>query len=91
MMRPVKLMIALADVAAVFARLQAQSQTDIGPKGTGVRPLSDSEPTQVLERACANYHSNGTPWPWYSHIAPFSWWLAKQAHEGREKLDFSRP
>jgi len=43
----------------------------------------------VLVRACGNCHSNHTEWPWYSHVAPVSWWIAQHVREGREKLDFS--
>jgi len=90
MTRRVKLIIVLAVVAAAFARVQTQPQADIKSNNARVRLLSDSDPPRVLVRACANCHSNVTRWPWYSHIVPFSWWLAKHVHEGREKLDFSR-
>jgi Haem-binding domain len=40
-------------------------------------------------RACGNCHSNHTDWPWYSHVAPVSWWITQHVREGREKLDFS--
>jgi hypothetical protein len=42
-----------------------------------------------LVRACGNCHSNHTDWPWYSHVAPVSWWITQHVREGREKLDFS--
>ncbi len=44
----------------------------------------------VLERACANCHSNETTWPWYSHVAPASWLLEQDVSEGRKFLNFSR-
>lgn len=47
------------------------------------------EVRQVLRRACYNCHSNETVWPWYSHVAPVSWLVAHDVHEGREKLNFS--
>lgn len=34
-------------------------------------------------------HSNETVWPWYSHIAPISWLVAHDVHEGRDELNFS--
>jgi hypothetical protein len=43
----------------------------------------------ILERSCQDCHSNGTNWPWYSHVAPVSWIVSKHVSEGREMLDFS--
>jgi hypothetical protein len=42
----------------------------------------------VLERACADCHSNRTKWPWYSHVAPVSWLLAKHVKDGRRHVNF---
>lgn len=47
------------------------------------------EVTAVLERACYDCHSHETRWPWYSRVAPVSWWVASHVEEGREDLDFS--
>ena len=43
----------------------------------------------LLRRACAYCHSGVTEWPWYSRIAPISWLVAHDVHEGREHLDFA--
>jgi hypothetical protein len=43
----------------------------------------------ILQRSCYDCHSNQTVWPWYSRIAPSSWMVASDVHEGREKLNFS--
>jgi hypothetical protein len=43
----------------------------------------------VLRRACYDCHSNETMWPWYSKVAPFSWLVARDVHEGRKELNFS--
>ncbi|MCA9750916.1 MAG: heme-binding domain-containing protein [Gemmatimonadetes bacterium] len=43
----------------------------------------------ILDRSCADCHSNQTRWPWYSRVAPASWLVAKDVREGREKLNFS--
>jgi hypothetical protein len=44
----------------------------------------------VLKRSCYDCHSNETRWPWYSHVAPVSWLVAGDVHEGRHHMDFSR-
>jgi len=44
----------------------------------------------ILSRSCNDCHSSKTTWPWYSHVAPVSWIVAKHVVEGREMLDFSQ-
>lgn len=43
----------------------------------------------ILRKACYDCHSNETTWPWYSKVAPVSWLVASDVHEGREELNFS--
>ena len=43
----------------------------------------------ILKRACYDCHSHETVWPWDSKVAPASWLLAWDVHEGREELNFS--
>ncbi len=43
----------------------------------------------ILERSCYDCHSYETRWPWYGYVAPISWLLAFDVHEGREHLNFS--
>ena len=41
----------------------------------------------VFERSCKNCHSSETAWPWYSYVAPVSWVVARDVHEGRRKMN----
>lgn len=43
----------------------------------------------LLQRACYDCHSHETRWPWYAYVAPVSWLVAWDVHEGREHLNFS--
>jgi hypothetical protein len=53
-------------------------------------PAWDSPATRALaKRACFDCHSNETTWPWYSHVAPISWFLQSHVEDGRLALDFS--
>lgn len=47
------------------------------------------EVVELLKTSCYDCHSNQTHYPWYSHIAPVSWWLKGHVDHGREKLNFS--
>jgi len=43
----------------------------------------------ILKRSCFDCHSNHTTYPWYSNIAPVSWFTKGHVKEGREKMNFS--
>jgi len=43
----------------------------------------------ILRRSCYDCHSNESRWPWYSYVAPISWLVASDVHEGREHVNFS--
>lgn len=43
----------------------------------------------ILTRSCGDCHSNNTRWPWYSRVAPVSWFVIDHVNEGREHLNFS--
>ncbi len=47
------------------------------------------EITAVLKSSCYDCHSNETKYPWYTNIAPVSWWVKHHINEGREELNFS--
>ncbi len=44
----------------------------------------------VLKRSCMDCHSNRTDWPWYSNVAPASWFVIDHVNHGRRHLNFSR-
>jgi len=44
---------------------------------------------KILDRSCADCHSNKTRWPWYSHVAPVSWFVIDHVNHGRSHLNFS--
>src|SRR5438067_13222447 len=47
------------------------------------------EVTSILDRSCRDCHSNQTVWPWYTNVAPISWWLSNHVNEGRRDLNMS--
>jgi hypothetical protein len=47
------------------------------------------EVKEILRRACYDCHSHETVWPWYSRVAPLSWWVVSHVNEGRGDLNFS--
>jgi hypothetical protein len=49
----------------------------------------DQQVLSILQRACQDCHSGTTHYPWYSYIAPVSWWLQGHVANGRKHLDLS--
>lgn len=47
------------------------------------------EVAAILERACSDCHSSKTEWPWYSQIAPVSWFLVSDVNDGRKHFSLS--
>ena len=45
------------------------------------------ETAVVLERACRDCHSNDTRWPWYSNVAPISWFVIDHVNHGRSHFN----
>jgi hypothetical protein len=43
----------------------------------------------TLGRSCGDCHTDTTTWPWYSYVAPVSWIIASDVHDGRKHLNFS--
>lgn len=41
----------------------------------------------ILNRACADCHSSRTVWPWYSHVAPVSWFVVDDVNSGRRHIN----
>lgn len=44
---------------------------------------------RALDRSCRDCHSNATRWPWYSAVAPVSWFVVGHVDEGRQHLNLS--
>lgn len=47
------------------------------------------EVDQTFTRSCNDCHSYKTVWPWYSKVAPVSWFIASDVNDGRRHLNFS--
>jgi hypothetical protein len=89
-MKTLKVLLALLAVTVIVGEAGGAHHDAVEVTNAGQTLSSYPGPTRVLARACGNCHSNDTAWPWYSHVAPISRWIARDVRKGREKLDFSR-
>ncbi len=48
-----------------------------------------SQVLQILRTSCYDCHSNQTVWPWYAYVAPVSYLVVHDVHEGRGELNFT--
>lgn len=88
-MRWLVVVMACLFVAAQFSRpartnptadqsLALQSHVQVGP-----------QVATILDRSCNDCHSNKTRWPWYSNVAPLSWFVIDHVNHGRSHLNLS--
>ena len=82
-------LIGCALIAMQFIPTSAKPNTVI-VKGGHKGEMTDSQIVKIMDRSCQDCHSSTTRWPWYGHVAPVSWILARDINRGRTKLDFSQ-
>jgi Haem-binding domain len=88
------LKIAVIVIAVIFVGMQAIRPTLSNPPvdeslTINSRTQMTPEVASILDRSCRDCHSNKTVWPWYTKLAPVSWWLADHVNEGRQNLNVS--
>lgn len=47
------------------------------------------EISEILNRSCMDCHSYRSSWPWYSQVAPVSWYVIDHVKEARMHMNFS--
>jgi Haem-binding domain len=43
----------------------------------------------IIRTSCYDCHSNESKYPWYTNVAPVSWFVKDHINEAREELNFS--
>ena len=83
-------------IALIFILLMIQS-IQIDKTIEPVNPTTDfisvtaanTEVAGLLKTACYDCHSNQPTYPWYTNMAPVSWWIKHHINEGSQHLNFS--
>ncbi len=50
---------------------------------------TSTEVENILVNACYDCHSYESKYPWYTNVAPLSWWIEHHIEEGRDELNLS--
>jgi len=80
-------------LAALFITAQFKQPVKTNPAINSARTLQahaqvTTEVAAIFERACRDCHSHQTAWPWYSKVAPVSWFVSDHVNHGRLHLNF---
>jgi Haem-binding domain len=88
-LRIAAVVLALSLLAAQFVRPSRVNPPEAAGGSLEHHVAVPAEVAAVLSRSCADCHSNRTEWPWYSQVAPASWFVADHVNHGRRHLNFS--
>ena len=88
-LKRVALAILILFVVAQFVRPNMTNPQVDESRTLQARAQIKPEVYAIMERSCNDCHSNKTTWPWYSQIAPGSWYLSRHVEQGRRELNIS--
>jgi uncharacterized membrane protein len=75
-----------ATIALLVAQLVRPDRSNPAVNGDLSAPPAVKD---AIQRSCYDCHSNQTRWPWYTAVAPCSWWIHHEVAEGRRRMNFS--
>jgi hypothetical protein len=81
-------LLAVLVILQFFQTDKTNKETDPKMELLSIVPAS-AEVADLLERACQDCHSNKTKYPWYSYIAPVSFWVTHHIDDGKKHFNMS--
>jgi hypothetical protein len=81
-------LLAVLVILQFFQTDKPNKETDPKMELLSIVPAS-AEVADLLERACQDCHSNKTKYPWYSYIAPVSFWVTHHIDDGKKHFNMS--
>jgi len=85
----VAILLALAAVGIQFVRPARTNPAFNQSQSLEAYTQMTPEVASILDRSCRDCHSSKTSWPWYSNVAPVSWWVIDHVNHGRSHLNYS--
>lgn len=81
--------VAIIVLAAAAIQVLPYGRDHSNPPVVAEPPWDSLRTRALFLQACGDCHSHLTVWPWYSRIAPISWWIARDVQGGREEFNVS--
>ncbi len=82
-------LVVLVGIAIQFVRPSRTNPVSDPASALTLRVQVPADVSAILDRSCRDCHSNDTRWPWYSNVAPVSWWVIDHVNHGRSHFNFS--
>jgi len=83
------LIVVVALIGLQFVR-PARTNPAVDPSQTiHARQQVNPQVAAILDRSCQDCHSNTTRWPWYSNVAPVSWFVIDHVNHARSHMNLS--
>ena len=84
------LLVCLGVALAIQVIRPPRTNPPVDPAAAIATHVTIPPPVQaILTRSCYDCHSNETRWPWYSGLAPISWFVISHVNGGRLAMNFS--
>jgi hypothetical protein len=83
------LVVLLLLIVIQFFRIDKTTQRVDATRDFIALTSANEEVANTLKTACYDCHSNQPVYPWYTNIAPVSWWIKHHIDEGSHHLNFS--
>ena len=83
--------IALIVLLVIFQFFRIDKTNKVAPAELDILFKSQANPeiSSILKNSCYDCHSNQVTYPWYTNVAPLSWWIKNHINEGTRHLNFS--
>ena len=86
-MKKLILWILIPSIAIQFIQMDVPQTLKFTPHQEIDAPI---EVMEILQLSCYDCHSNSIIYPWYSKIAPISWYTQSHVKNGRRVVNFSQ-
>jgi len=86
-----KILLGLLLILAVLQILPREKNENRAPSDSDLFKVEEAtlEIEELIIGACYDCHSYQSKYPWYSNVAPLSWWIDDHISHARKHLNFS--
>ena len=88
MIKKILIFLLAALVIIQFIHLKSNKSKGDEPNYIGKVFSVPDDVKSILVKACNDWHSNNTVYPWYCNFQPVDWWTTNHINEGKRRLNF---